>query len=181
MLNPLQIAEVTAPPIALNMTTKAELLSRGKAAIDAGENYLRDAAEALGLAQQDFNATQREIAESVGRSLGWVNRLLKWRRSGYKEHSPFGPTTKVGRVQHAEQRTKATKPRKPKPSPTTASPDAETSTFADTEKSGLQRPSPQEAKGNLKYAVDHWWPHLDDAGKVEMTAYFLKKTGARVS
>jgi hypothetical protein len=30
--------------------------------------------------------------------------------------------------------------------------------------------------GHLKYAVDHWWPHLDDAGKVQITAYFLKKT-----
>jgi Homeodomain-like domain len=178
MFDSTQIADSRTPPNALNMTTKAELLRRGKAAIDAGESSLREAAEALALAQQDFKATQREIAEAVGRSLGWVNRLLKWRRSGYKDSSPFGPTTKVGRVQHAEQRTK---PRKPKASPTTASPDAKTSPIADTEKSGSKRPSPQEAKGNLKYAVDHWWPHLDDAGKVEITAYFLKKTGARVS
>jgi hypothetical protein len=35
--------------------------------------------------------------------------------------------------------------------------------------------------GNLKYAIDHWWLYLDDAGKVEVTAYFLKKTGVRVS
>jgi hypothetical protein len=27
----------------------------------------------------------------------------------------------------------------------------------------------------------HWWPHLDDAGKVEITPYFLRKTGAGVS
>jgi Homeodomain-like domain len=181
MFDSTQIADSRTPPNALNMTTKAELLRRGKAAIDAGESSLREAAEALALAQQDFKATQREIAEAVGRSLGWVNRLLKWRRSGYKDSSPFGPTTKVGRVQHAEQRTKTTKPRKPKACPTTASPGAKTSPIADTERSGSKRPSPQEAKGNLKYAVDHWWPHLDDAGKVEITAYFLKKTGARVS
>jgi hypothetical protein len=44
-----------------------------------------------------------------------------------------------------------------------------------------RRPSPAIAISNLKYAIDHWWLHLDDAGKVEITAYFLKKTGARVS
>jgi hypothetical protein len=161
------------------MTTKAELLRRGKAAVDAGESSLREAADALALAQQDFKATQREIAEAVGRSLGWVNRLLKWRRSGYKESSPFGPTTRAGRVQYAEQSTKARTPRKP--STKRASADTETSNSSDTETSPSRRPSPALAMGNLKFAIDHWWPYLDDAGKVEITAYFLKKTGARVS
>jgi hypothetical protein len=92
-----------------NGTMKAELLSRAKAAIEAGGSP-RDAAEALALAQKDFNATQREIGEAVGRSASWVNRLLKWRRSGYEECSPFGPTTRAGRVAHARQRTMASKP-----------------------------------------------------------------------
>jgi hypothetical protein len=179
MPNPLQIAEVTPPSIAVNMTTKAELLCRAKAAIDAGETSLHEAAEALALAQQDFKATQREIAEAVGRSLGWVNRLLKWRRAGYKESSPFGRTTRVGRVQHAEQRAKARPPRKASTKKATA--DSETSSCADTETSPSRRPSPAIAMGNLRYAIDHWWIHLDDAGKVEITAYFLKKTGVRVS
>jgi len=99
-------------PPAGNTTTKAELLSRAKAAIEAGEQSLQEAAEALGLAQEDHSATQREMAEAVGKSASWVNKLLKWRRSGYKDHSPFGPTTKKGRVEHAQQRAKVSKPRK---------------------------------------------------------------------
>ncbi len=78
-------------------TTKAEVLSRAKAAIEAGES-LRNAAEWLASAQEDFHASQREIGRAVGRSASWVNRLLKWRRSGYKQSSPFGPTTRAGRA-----------------------------------------------------------------------------------
>jgi cytoskeletal protein RodZ len=157
---------------------------------------------------EDFKATQREIAEAVGRSPSWVNRLLKWHRSGYKQYSPFGPTTKAGRVSHAQQRAKASKPRRKPPSGqanSTASADAGTSTTADagtstTAEAGTsttgaagaaasagagsstsKRPSPEEAKGNLIYAIDTWWRYLDDTGKVDVTAYFLKKTGARVS
>jgi len=99
-------------PSAANTTTKGELLERARAAIEAGEQSLHDAAEALALAQEDFGATQREIATAVGRSASWVNRLLKWRQSGYKDNSPFGPTTTAGRVSHAKQRTKASKARK---------------------------------------------------------------------
>ena len=163
-------------------TTKAELLSRAKAAIEAGERSLRNAAEALALAQKDFNATQREMAEAVGRSASWVNRLLKWRRTGYKDYSPFGPTTKAGRVAHAQQRTKASRPRKPKATTTTTSADAETSSSsADAETSTSRKPSPAEAKGNLMYAISHWWPYMDHAGKVEVTAFFFKQKGVPVS
>jgi hypothetical protein len=97
-------AESAAPLGTANTTTKAELLKRAKAAIEAGEQSLQEAAEALGLAEEDHSATQREMAEAIGMSASWVNRLLKWRRSGYKDHSPFGPTTKRGRVEHAQQR-----------------------------------------------------------------------------
>jgi hypothetical protein len=103
-------AASTAPSVAANRTTKDELLSRAKAAIDAGEQSLHVAAEALALAQDDFNATQREIASAVGKSPAWVNALLKWQRSGCKDDSPFGPKSKAARVQHAEQRVKASKP-----------------------------------------------------------------------
>jgi hypothetical protein len=179
MFDSTQIADSRTPPNALNMTTKAELLRRGKAAIDAGESSPREAAEALALAQQDFKATQREIAEAVGRSLGWVNRLLTWRRSGYKESSPFGPTTRVGRVQHAEQRAKVRMPLRA--SIKKAPEDSETPKRSISETPPAKRASPAEAMGNFKYAIDHWWSHLDDPGKIEITAYFLKKTGARVS
>jgi hypothetical protein len=81
--------------------TKAEVLSRAKATIEAGES-LHDTAERLAFAQQHFHASQREIGRAVGRSGGWVNRLLKWRRSGYKQSSPFGPTTRSGRAAHRQ-------------------------------------------------------------------------------
>ena len=163
-------------------STKAELLSRAKAAIEAGESFLRDAAEALALAQKAFNASQREIAEAIGRSASWVNRLLKWRRSGYKEYSPFGPTTKAGRVAHAQQQAKASKLRKPEATTTKTPADAETSSSSvDAETSTSRKPSPAEAKRNLMYAIRRWWPYMDHAGKVEITAFFLKQKGVPAS
>ena len=78
---------------------------------------MRDAANDLHtLLRQGM--TQREIADAVGKSVGWVNAMHVWQIGGCKGDSPFGPTTKRGRVQHAEQR-KAAKPCKlasaPKP------------------------------------------------------------------
>jgi len=105
-------------------TTKAEVLSNAKVAIEGGESR-RDSAERFGVAEENFGATQREIAKAVGRSPGWVNCLLRWRRSGYKEKSPFGPTTTAGRVARAQQRTKASKPRDPEATTTMTSADAD--------------------------------------------------------
>ena len=80
-------------------TTKAEVLSRAKAAIEAGENP-RNTAERLACACEDFHASQREIGRAVGLCASRVSRLLKWRRSGYEQSSPFGPTTRAGRAAH---------------------------------------------------------------------------------
>jgi hypothetical protein len=90
-----------------NTTTKADLFSRAKNAIEAGEQSLHEAAEALALAQDDFRASQREIADFAGKSVAWVNRLLQWRRQGFVD-TPFGPGSKAGRerrkhVQSTEQ------------------------------------------------------------------------------
>ena len=89
-----------------NSTTKADLLSRARDAIEVGDQSLHEAADALALAKDDFKATQ--IAEAVGKSAAWVNRLLRWRREGCPG-SPFGPGSKAGRerrkcVQSTEQR-----------------------------------------------------------------------------
>jgi Homeodomain-like domain len=91
-----------------NTTTKADLFSRAKDAIEAGDQSLHAAAEALALAQEDFKASQREIAEAVGKSPAWVNRLLRWRCEGCVG-SPFGPGSRARRerqksVQAPEQR-----------------------------------------------------------------------------
>jgi hypothetical protein len=185
MLDDTNALETAEPLIVVNSTTKEELLTRAKAAIDAGEQSLHDAAEALAVAQDLHGATQAEMARAVGKSEAWVSYLLRWRRSGYKDASPFGPTTKVGRLKHAEDRTvsRASKPRKSKaPSADTTSVTSGNGAIAtDSVAPNSKKPSAAEAKGNLMYAIDHWWRYLDDAGKVEMTAYFLKKTGARVS
>jgi hypothetical protein len=42
-------------------------------------------------------------------------------------------------------------------------------------------PSPDEAKNNLIYALDHWWPYIDEAGKAEVVDRFFKLKGLRLS
>ena len=42
-------------------------------------------------------------------------------------------------------------------------------------------PSSTEAKNNLIYALNHWWPYIDDAGKAEVASLFFKLKGLRVS
>jgi hypothetical protein len=86
-----------SPPRTPFGITKAEVLSRAKAAVAAGE-CLRIIGRRLACAQEDFHASQREIGRAIGRSASWVNRLLKWRRSGYDQRNPFGPTTRAGRT-----------------------------------------------------------------------------------
>ena len=87
-----------APTVAYGIT-KAEVLSRAKAAIEAGESP-HNTAERLAWAHEDFHASQREIGRAIGLSASSVSRLLKWRRSGYQQCSPFGPTTRAGRAAH---------------------------------------------------------------------------------
>jgi hypothetical protein len=165
------------------------LLSCAKAAIEAGDRHLREAAEALVRARDEFGATQRELAEAVGRSASWVNRLLTWHRSGFEEESPFGPTTKAGRVSHAKQRaasggraTGSSGKRQPtktsdlKVMPITGSPAAASPVLP----TSAPR-SPAEAKEQLMDAIRHWWPLLDDDDRVEVTKFFFKQTGARVN
>jgi hypothetical protein len=103
-----------------NTSTKADLLTRAKAAIEAGDRSLREAAEVLAIAQELHDASQVEMARAVGKSETWVSRLLRWRRLGYRDESPFGPRTKAGRLAHAQDwgSPSASKPRKslnPKP------------------------------------------------------------------
>jgi hypothetical protein len=77
-------------------TSITELLSRARLAIKSGENSLRAAAEDIAVAQ-DRGASQRRIAKEVGRSAAWVNRLLRWRKRGYQDDTPFGPQSKASR------------------------------------------------------------------------------------
>lgn len=175
---------------ATNTTTKAALLQRAKEAVEAGEQNLHDAAEALGLADDDHSATQREMAKAIGKSVGWVNRLLKWRRSGYTEHSPFGPTTKKARVQHAKQRARASeapKTREPKPAAASAD-DDDAAASAERRKAKYAKeeadtapPTVTSPLGGFKAAVDHWFPKMDYNEKREAINYVIAQGGIQVS
>ena len=73
--------------------TSEELLGLAKIHIERGESSRRDkfkeAAEFIAQAiALDQKLTQRRIAETVGKSAAWVNRLLRWREGGY-EGAPF--------------------------------------------------------------------------------------------
>lgn len=97
--------------------TTVELLARAKDAIHAGEASLRRAADDLAAAQT-LGMSQRLIGQAVGKSAAWVNQLLKWRESGYRDTTPFGPQSKASRkrashVQSAEHRTGPSAPRRP--------------------------------------------------------------------
>jgi len=91
------------------MITVADLLSRARNAIKSGETALHAAAEDIAAAQQR-GATQRQIAQAVGKSVGWVNRLLKWRLSGYQDDTAFGPQAKASRARVQARERKKGKP-----------------------------------------------------------------------
>jgi hypothetical protein len=159
-------AEPTIPGRA-NTTSKDDLLSRAKDAIEAGDQSLHEGADALALAQEDFKATQREIAEAVGKSAAWVNRLLRWRREGCPG-SPFGPGSKAGR----ERRKRVQSTEQPAPHRSDAD-----NTEADTQKTEAKPNSQaQRALSEFKYAVDHWLSQMDDDTKREAVEYAIAKS-----
>jgi hypothetical protein len=65
------------------MTPIDNLLVQAKAAIERGESAMHEAAEHIAEAQRQ-GATQRQIAERIGKSAAWVNALLAWRRAGFQ-------------------------------------------------------------------------------------------------
>jgi hypothetical protein len=86
-----------------NQPSEAELLTKAKIGVEAGEQSLRESAEALATSWKLYKTPQRKMAEAIGKSQPWVCRLLQWRHGGYKDDSPFGPTTRAGRDKHANQ------------------------------------------------------------------------------
>ena len=90
------------------ITTADEAIAAAAQAIAASDQNLKLAAEYLALAEKK-GKSQRQIAEGVGKSVGWVNRLLKWRRGGYATDTPFGPQAAARRVQSTKQ-TRLSKP-----------------------------------------------------------------------
>jgi hypothetical protein len=74
----------------------ARLLSQAKLAIEAGER--REAAAAMSIAHEEYGASQQKIAAAVGKSQGWVSCMLRWRREGFRDDTPFGPASKDARM-----------------------------------------------------------------------------------
>ena len=85
-----------------NTTPLAELLSRAKAAIETGYDPGGKLPRLWPRPKSSTTLPKLEMAGAVGKSEAWISQLLSWRRSGYKRESPFGPTTKAGRLQHAK-------------------------------------------------------------------------------
>jgi hypothetical protein len=74
----------------------ADLLERAKQSILLGMDSWRAATEDMA-AGQEQGASQRQIAKAVGKSAAWVHQMLKWRREGYKDDTPFGLQSKASR------------------------------------------------------------------------------------
>src|SRR5262245_15490815 len=79
-----------------------EAIDLARQAIATSERNLRLAADYLAFAEER-GKTQRQMAQGVGKSAAWVNRLLQWHRSGYQEDTPFGPQTQVRDARREER------------------------------------------------------------------------------
>jgi hypothetical protein len=162
-----------------NRTTKDDLLSRAKDAIEAGDKSLREAADALALAQEDFKASQREIADAVGKSVAWVNRLLQWQRQGCVG-TPFGPSSRAGRERR--KRVQSTEQRAPRRAPRRIDTDkAELSNEKCRTECEKQEVEPKSSKvesplDGFKSAVDYWFPKMDHSAKHEAITYATVKS-----
>jgi hypothetical protein len=159
-----------------NTTTKADLFSRAKDAIEAGDRSLQAAAEALALAQEDFKASQREIAEALGKSVAWVNRLLQWQRQGCVG-TPFGPGSKARRARQKSVQA----PEQPAPSNIDADSAEASAEKCKTECVKREAEPKSKAQRTLldqfKYAVNHWLPQMNDDTKREAVEYAIAKSG----
>lgn len=167
------------PLIPGNTTTKAELFSRAKDAIAAGDQSLHDAAEALALAREDFKSSQREIADAVGKSVAWVNRLLQWKKQGFVG-TPFGPGSKARR----ERQKSVQAPEQRAPSKIDADNGEASTKKGKTERAKREaerKPQAQKALDEFKYAVNQWLPQMDDDTKREAVEYAIAKSGVTVS
>jgi hypothetical protein len=150
-----------------NTTTVADVLRRAKQAIDTG---LHEAAELIGIAQSEYGATQREIATAVGMSVGWVNRLLKWRASGFKTGSPFGPGSKASRARRKRVQATEQVPRKA----TRAARVQATEHGEEAEEVATVA----NALDEFKSAVAFWFPQMTFNERVEGVQFVLKQKGA---
>jgi hypothetical protein len=78
------------------------LLSQAKLAMEAGRR--QEAADAM-FTSGKYGATQQKIGAGVGMSQSWVSNMIRWRREGFKDDTPFGPGSKDGRMWAGFRRT----------------------------------------------------------------------------
>ena len=83
-------------------TNANEAIAFAAQAIASSDRNLKLAAEYLAYAEEE-GKTQRQMAEGVGKSAAWVNRLLQWRRDGYPEDTPFGTQSQERDERHDER------------------------------------------------------------------------------
>jgi hypothetical protein len=83
-------------------TNPTEAIALAAKAFASADRNLRLAAEYLAFAEEK-GATQRQMAEGVGKSAAWVNGLLKWRRDGYQDNTPFAAQSAERDERHDEQ------------------------------------------------------------------------------
>src|SRR5581483_10138933 len=88
-------ARIGANCLSLNATIQAHIQIAKRAIASSGSD-LRRAAEHLTKASLE-GASQREIAAGVEKTVSWVNGLIQWCKSGYKDETPFGPGSKKRR------------------------------------------------------------------------------------
>jgi transposase len=79
-----------------------EAIAFAAQAVASADRNLKLAAEYLAYAEAE-GKTQRQMAEGVGKSAAWVNRLLQWRRDGYPEDTPFGTQSQERDERHDER------------------------------------------------------------------------------
>lgn len=84
---------------------KADLITATKAMVVANDNSFREIADNVALLQSRHSMSQREIGAEIGKTHGWVCRVLKWREEGFPEHGPFGPASKAARKRRASGET----------------------------------------------------------------------------
>jgi hypothetical protein len=82
--------------------TANEAIALARQAIASADRNLKSAAQFLAVAEEQ-GKTQRQMAEGVGKSAAWVNRLLQWRRDGFPEDTPFGAQSQERDERHDER------------------------------------------------------------------------------
>jgi hypothetical protein len=104
--------EAQAKQKAAREAAAAEALKSFKSEIAVNDKSIRKATSYL-IKALDHGATQRGAAEAVGKSVSWVNRLVKWAKADYPACGPFSADSKARRERDKAKR--VSPPKQPAP------------------------------------------------------------------